>query len=288
MNFPLRKISRAELPQRLLEIPDPPKQLYIRGENWKKDHKFLCIVGSRSYTQYGKQAVEKLIAGLAGFPITIVSGLAMGIDALAHESAIMHGLGRLAIPGSGINDNVLYPASNRRLAHEILNTGGCIISEFEPDEPSRIHMFPRRNRIMAAMSDAVLIIEAEIKSGTLITARLATEYGRDVLTVPGSIFSLTSEGPHMLISLGATPIRTSKDILDALHIATLESPQLREFVYESLSDDEKDIVDLLREPRRKDDLISLLKRPASDTLGALMMLEIKGVIKEELGEIRLA
>jgi DNA processing protein len=121
----------------------------------------------------------------------------------------------------------------------------------------------------------------------LITARLATEYGRDVLTVPGSIFSSTSEGPHMLMSLGATPIRTSKDILEALHLATLESPVIREHIYESLTEEEKDIVDILREPIKKDELIAIIKRPTSDTLGALMMLEIKGLIKEELGEIRL-
>jgi DNA processing protein len=231
--------------------------------------------------------VERLITGLAGFPITIISGLAMGIDALAHEYAMAAGLGVIAIPGSGINDSVLYPATNRTLAKRILQYGGTLMSEFEPDKASMLHMFPRRNRIMAGLSHAVLIIEAEIKSGTLITARLATEYGRDVLTVPGSIFNQTSEGPHMLLTLGAAPIRSSKDILDALHIATLESPQMRELRYEQLNNEEKEIVHLLREPMKKDDLLELLNRPLSDTLGTLMMLEIKGIIKEELGEIHL-
>jgi DNA processing protein len=285
--FPVTKIHRSNLPRKLLEIPDPPKYIYMRGNNLNSDHKFLCVVGSRSYTQYGRQVVEKLISGLSGFPITIISGLAMGIDALSHQYAMKAGLGILAIPGSGINDNVLYPASNRELAKKILNYGGCIMSEFEPTQASMIHMFPRRNRIMAGLCDAVLIIEAEIKSGTLITARLATEYGRDVLTVPGSIFNQTSEGPHMLLTLGATPIRSSKDILDALHIATLESPQIREMIYEKLNSQEKEIVDILREPIRKDDLIEIINRPISDTLGVLMTLEIKGIIKEEYGEIRL-
>lgn len=285
--FPITKLFKDKLPKKLREIPEPPKHLYMRGEPWNSDHKFLCIVGSRSYTQYGKQALEKLMAGLAGFPITIVSGLAMGIDAMAHQEAMKYGLGVIAIPGSGVSDAVLYPATNRKLAQEILDYGGCIVSEFDPNQTSMVHMFPRRNRIMAAMSDAVLVIEAEIKSGTLITARLATEYGRDVLTIPGSIFSITSEGPHMLMTLGATPIRTSKDILDALHIATLESPQMREHIYECLLDEEKDIIDLLREPLKKEELIERLQKPTADILGTLMMLEIKGLVKEEYGEIRL-
>ena len=287
MNFEIRKIDKKQLPQKLLELPEPPKHLYIRGEKWNDEHIFLCVVGSRSYTQYGRQVVEKLIAGLSGYPITIVSGLAMGIDALAHIEAMKCGLGVIAIPGSGLSDDILYPASNRKLAQDILQYGGCLISEFESEHKSMIHMFPRRNRIMAGISDAALIIEAEIKSGTLITARLATEYGKDVLTVPGSIFNLNSEGPHMLLKLGATPVRTSKDILEALHFAVLESPQMREHIYEQLSSEEKDIIDNLREPIKRDDLISLLKRPTSDILGTLMMLEIKGLIKEEYGEIRL-
>jgi DNA processing protein len=289
MNYPSRKIPRSELPERLREIPDAPKYLYTRGATLPADtdHKFLCVVGSRSNTTYGRQVVERLINGLAGFPITIISGLAMGIDALAHECAMTAGLGIIAIPGSGINDDVLYPATNRTLAKRILQYGGTIMSEFEPDKTSMLHMFPRRNRIMAGLSHAVLIIEAEIKSGTLITARLATEYGRDVLTVPGSIFNQTSEGPHMLLTLGATPIRNAKDILDALHIATLESPQMRELRYEQLNNEEKEIVHLLREPMKKDDLFQLINKPISETLGILMMLEIKGIIKEELGEIHL-
>jgi DNA processing protein len=286
-DFPIIKLSINDYPKSLLEIPEIPKQLYMRGNRWDPEHKLLCIVGSRSFTQYGKQALEKLVAGLAGFPITIVSGLAMGIDALAHQAAMKSNLGVIAIPGSGIDENVIYPRTNRKLAREILEYGGCIISEFEPTDASMIHMFPRRNRIMAGLSHAVLIIEAEIKSGTLITARLATEYSKDVLTVPGSIFSLTSEGPHMLLTLGATPIRTSKDILDALHLLSLESPDTRGDLYKGLSKEEKMIVEALREPLRRDELIKALGIPASDVLGLLMMLEIKGLIKEELGEIRL-
>lgn len=156
-----------------------------------------------------------------------------------------------------------------------------------------IHFFPQRNRIMAGLCDAVLIVEAEIKSGTLITARLATEYNRDVLTIPGSIFSATSEGPHMLLKLGATPVRTSEDILDALHIAYLQSdlPACRQEMlrkYKDLSKEEKQIIDALSSPISKDDLFNKISIPVSEAQGILMMLEIKGLIKEEFGEIRLA
>jgi DNA processing protein len=286
MSFPVRKLEKKEIPERLMEIPEPPKHLYIRGEMWNPEHKLLCVVGSRAFTPYGKQAIEKLFQGLANQPITIVSGLAMGIDALAHKTAMDVGLQTIAIPGSGLNDDILYPVVNRKLATEILEKGGCLLSEFEPDAKSMIHFFPQRNRIMAGLCDAVLIIEAEIKSGTLITARLATEYNRDVMTIPGSIFSATSEGPHMLLKLGATPIRTSADILDALHIAHLEGENIKEKVYKDLSKEEKEIIDALASPLPKEELIMKLSLPTSDIQGILMMLEIKGLIKEEFGEIR--
>lgn len=287
MHLPTRKLEKKEFPKQLLEIPEPPKQLYIRGKMWDVNTKLLCVVGSRAFTPYGKQALEKLIAGLTNQPITIVSGLAIGIDSLAHKLAMENGLNTIAVPGSGLNDDILYPSSNKKLAKEILEYGGCLLSEFEPDAKSMIHFFPQRNRIMAGLCDAVLIVEAEIKSGTLITARLATDYNKDVLTIPGSIFSSTSEGPHMLLKLGATPVRTSSDILDALHIAYLEGENVNEKKYNELSKEEKQIIDTLTSPITKDELFNKLSIPVSEAQGILMMLEIKGIIKEEFGEIRL-
>lgn len=291
MNFPIRELSRKAFPPLLFEIPEPPEKLFIRGELWDREAKLLAVVGSRAHTPYGKQAVEKLIGGLCGENIVIVSGLALGIDTLAHRAALDTGLQTIAIPGSGLSNEVIYPSSNRKFAQEILEKGGCLLSEFEPHEKSQVYMFPKRNRIMAALSDAVLIVEAEEKSGTLITARLATEYGKDVLTVPGSIFSKSTEGPHMLMKLGATPIRTSDDILEALHIAKLQgenvSEKMKEKKYNDLSPEEKKVINVLKHPMTKDDLISSLDLPTSDIQGILMMLEIKGIIKEEYGEIRL-
>lgn len=212
----IRKLDTKEIPKCLFEIPHPPKELYIRGTLPPKDHIYVCVVGSRKHTQYGKECCEKIIEGLKGQPVVIVSGLALGIDAIAHKAAIKAGLKTVAFPGSGLDDSVLYPRTNFNLAKEILKSGGCLISEFPPDMKAEIWTFAQRNRLMAGISKAVLVIEAEEKSGTLITARMATDYNRDVLAVPGSIFSSTSIGTNKLLALGATPVTSSIDILDVL------------------------------------------------------------------------
>src|SRR3989339_1250495 len=215
MSGEIIKLSKQDFPEKLLEIPQPPKQLFIRGNlpDWENS-KFVAVVGSRKYTNYGKEACEKIISGLRGCDVTIISGLAIGIDSIAHKSALEAKLKSIAVPGSGLNSSVIYPSINKKLADEIVQSGGCLLSEFEPDFQATTWSFPQRNRIMAGLSDAVMVIEAEIKSGTLITSRLATDYNRDVFAVPGSIFSPNSSGPNMLIRLGATPVTSSADILE--------------------------------------------------------------------------
>ena len=200
MDWVIKKIIGQEIPPILKEIPQPPKFLYSVGQlpDWQKEI-LLCVVGSRKYSAYGHDAIEKIILGLTGYPITIVSGLALGIDTLAHQFALSAGLKTLAWPGSGLNPKVIYPSTNYRLAEKILIEGGCLLSEYEPNQPATLYTFPRRNRLMAGLAKATLIIEAGAKSGTLITARLATEYNRDVLAVPGSIFSPNSYGSNWLI-----------------------------------------------------------------------------------------
>lgn len=199
-----------------MEIPHVPKQLRIIGTLPPDEHKILCVVGSRKYSRYGKEVCEKLVSGLAGYPITIVSGLAHGIDAIAHRSALVAGITTIAVPGSGLDANTLYPRTHVALAEKILSAGGCLLSEYPDHLRAAPWMFPQRNRIMVGLSHAVLVIEASHKSGTMITARLATDYNRDVLAVPGSIFSTQSEGPHALLKLGATPITSAHDILECL------------------------------------------------------------------------
>ena len=283
----LAQLTPNLFPRRLREITDPPEKLYLKGTLPSEDHKWLCVVGSRKYSSYGKEVCEKLIEGLRGYPVVIVSGLALGMDAIAHRAALSAKLPCVAVPGSGLDPSVLYPATNRRLADEILKAGGVLLSEFEPNFRATAWSFPQRNRIMAGLSDAVLVIEAEKRSGTLITARLATEYNRDVFTIPGSIFSASSVGPHMLIRLGATPLTSPDDLLQALGFssATRSTPHAKS--HDDCSEDEMRVVKLLAEPLPREELIEQLGWPASRANAILSLLELKGHIAESIGEIHL-
>ncbi|MFA7216731.1 MAG: DNA-processing protein DprA [Candidatus Paceibacterota bacterium] len=281
----IRDLNKKDFPKLLKEIPDPPKKMRIVGD-FPKTEKYLCIVGSRKYSEYGKSVCEKLIEGLRGYPITIVSGLAIGVDSIAHTSAIKNNIKTIAVPGSGLSENVLYPSTNKYLAHKIVDEGGALISEFEDDFIATPWSFPQRNRIMAGMSHATLIIEAELKSGTLITSKYAIDYNRDVFTIPHSIFSKTSEGPHMLLRLGATPITRSSDIITALGLRELEKIY-SEKDYSKCSTDEKELIDVIREPMTRDEIIRALGKPVYITQTILATMEIKGLIKEEMGQIRL-
>ncbi|MGB8815727.1 MAG: DNA-processing protein DprA [Minisyncoccia bacterium] len=286
-DFKITTINKSEMPEMLQEIPDCPEKLFVLGKLPNSKTKLLCVVGSRKFTPYGKEACEKLISGLRGYDITIVSGLAYGIDKIAHETALNAGLKTIAVPGSGLSENVLYPRANVQLANRILESGGAMLSEFEMNFIATPYSFPQRNRIMAGLSHATLVIEAEIKSGTLITSKYATEYNRDVFTVPGSIFSKNSEGPNMLIRLGATPIRSSKDILEALGFNIDEEPQNLELKYSDCSPDEILIIEILKTPMTKDELIRKAKMPISKVGAIISILEIKGLVKESMGEMRL-
>ena len=284
----IKKLPKNKFPKALLEIPQPPEDLWIIGELPPEDLIYLCIVGSRKFTSYGREACEKIIVGLKGYPIVIVSGFAMGIDTIAHKKAMQVGLKTLVFPGSGLSAEAMYPKTNVRLMDEVVESGGCLISEFEPDFKATQWSFPMRNRLMAGISKAVLIIEAEERSGTLITARLTTEYNRDLLVVPGSIFSSNSKGTNRLLRQGATPITSSEDVLEALgfEIPGKEEKQAKLFL--DLLPEEKIVVNLLREPIARDDLIRAMKMPIPTANALLSVMEIKGLIKEELGEIRLA
>jgi DNA processing protein len=280
------KLKLEQFPKPLLEIPQPPKTLYIRGKLPSADLVYLAVVGSRKYTSYGKDICEKLIRGLKGYPIVIVSGLAMGIDSIAHRTALEVGLTTISFPGSGLDNRVLYPRTNIRLAQEIVDSGGCLISEFKPDSISQLYSFPQRNRLMAGISKAVLIIEAEEKSGTLITARMALDYNRDVLAVPGSAFSSNSNGTNKLIKQGATPVTSSEDVLEALGFEVEKPKQTDKEKYADCSKEEMKIIELLREPIERDDLIRESGMDIAKANALLSIMEIKELIKEELGEIR--
>lgn len=286
MSYDMHLLQGDEIPQALLEIPEPPKQLYILGSLPGSHYIFLTIVGSRKYTSYGKEVTEKLIESLRGYPVVIVSGLAMGIDTLAHENALRVGLPTIAFPGSGLHPRVLYPRINVTLAKRIIDAGGALVSEFKPEQTASIWTFPRRNRLMAGIAQATLIIEAGEKSGTLITARLVPEYNRDLLVVPGNIFSSASKGTNQFLRLGATPITCGDDLLEALHITKRGDNDEIQLEFENASMEEKQVLELLREPLARDELIRELGLGMSEAQALLSVMEIKGLIKEEYGEMR--
>ncbi|MBI5817286.1 MAG: DNA-protecting protein DprA [Candidatus Yonathbacteria bacterium] len=286
MSNVIKKLPPNKFPKLLSEINDPPDELFLIGEMPPDDHIFLAVVGSRKFTSYGKQAAEQIISRLKGFPIVIVSGLAIGIDSIAHNAALNVGLTTIAIPGSGLNDDVLYPASNRSLAKKIVERGGALLSPFKPDFKATQWSFPARNRIMAGISQAVLIIEAEEKSGTLITARLALDYNRDVYAIPGSIFSPTSRGTNSLIGDGAMLVTKSEDILNALGFRIDDTTKKsQDSPPTDMSPEEKAVWKLLSSPLERDSLLRLMDMPVSKANGILSLMEIKEFIKEADGKI---
>jgi DNA processing protein len=280
----IRELAREDYLPSLLEIPQPPERLWVRGTLASSGTKHLAVVGSRALTSYGREACAKLIAGLAGYPISIVSGLALGADAAAHRAALSAGLHTIAVPGSGLSDKAISPRTNLGLAHDVLKAGGALLSEHEGDYLPFPHDFPSRNRIMVGMSDAVLMIEAGEQSGTLITARLTTEYNRDLLCVPHRIGDTHGFGSHLFLRLGATLVTHPLHILEALHIAPRLDGDAAPAI--KLEGNEKLAYDLLSEPHSRDDLVRLSKLSVGDALTALVTLELKGLAKEEFGAWR--
>ncbi len=284
MTFPLRQLRPKDFPPLLQEIFDPPASLYIRGVLPPPETVYLCVVGSRACTTYGRRMTQKLIAGLRGYPVAIVSGLAIGLDSEAHKAAMDVGLPTLAIMPSGLQDDIIYPAQNRVLAKQILKSGGALISENEPDFKAMLHSFAQRNRIAAGMSTATLIVEAGEKSGTLITAKLALNYNREVLCVPHELGRETGAGVNTLIREGATLVRSSEDILQALGFKVeekLEQPPLPT----DLNESEIKIMQALTEAMVRDELIEAASLSAQDANIGLSSLLIRGLITERLGKI---
>lgn len=278
-SFVIRKLNKKEFPPLLAEIPQPPKDLWLVGDLPPPELTLLCVVGSRKYTTYGKQVIDHLIGELEGYPIGIVSGLALGVDGLAHEAALKHGLYTMAVPGSGLSESVLYPRSHRNLARTIVDSGGGLLSELEPDTSAALWTFPQRNRIMAGMCPATLLIEAGEKSGTLITARMCVDYNRELLVVPGNIFSATSRGTHQFLKLGATPVTNAFDILQALNINIVKDAAPKTLPL--LSPQETQVIALLHEPTDRDTLIRNLHLSISEAGVLLMQMEMMGLISLE-------
>lgn len=295
MSFSIQTFTQAQykdhpLLARLLELHDIPEHMHIAGTlpdlhidtYGRATPRILTVVGSRNYTTYGKLATEKLIGTLAGTDVIILSGLALGIDGISHECALKHNITTIGIPGSGIDLRVIHPRTNVHVATEIVESGGALMSEYDPLSRPAQWTFVARNRIMAALADAVLIVEAHEKSGTLVTARLALELGKDIGAIPGDIFSAASQGTNMLIKEGAYMIRNADDLYDLLHLTREEQP-ITSQIYSS---DEQLLLSILSEPMEKDTLLIRSELPLNLFLTAFSSLEMKGCIQETFGEVR--
>jgi len=280
MNHKTRLLDDLYIQELLSHIPQPPKQLHIRGSLPPPNQLLVTIVGSRKCSEYAKQVVDEICKSLKGQPISIISGLAQGVDALAHTSALKHNLHAIAVLGCGLSDKILKQHPNFRLAQNILESNGALISEYKDEQTSRPYMFPARNRIMAGLSSLVIIIEARQKSGTRITARLATDYNRDVLVVPNSIYSPYSKGSNELIKQGAYVYTEPKDLFELLKLNTDQFPNLFSFIPNQT---EQHIISAIQsEHTLIEQIISYCSSHISvqEIIQVLLQLELTGIIKK--------
>jgi DNA processing protein len=289
--YPIQTIRKPLYPFLLRQIGRPPRKLHIRGTIPDDQNIFLCVIGARHHSDYGKDAIRKIILGLKGYPVVIVSGLAIGIDSLAHEYALEAGLKTIAFPGSGLNKEVIYPASRIGLARRILDSGGALVSPFTHDQKSAHWTFPFRNTLMSAVSHAVLVIEAKKDSGTMITVGQAGEFNRDLYAVPGSIFSSLSYGPNSIIRNGGVAIQSADDLIESLCL--IKTPQMNNvestidnLKFELFNESQKKFLDLLDHNQDKTELMYLMGMNPIEYAGLLTDLEIDGAISISFGVIR--
>jgi DNA processing protein len=267
----------AAYPPRLKEIYDRPPLLYVRGALLPEDEWAVAVVGTRRATIYGRQVTEEIVADLARSRITIISGLARGIDSIAHRAALEAGGRTVAVLASGLD--TVYPAEHAKLAREIM-AHGALVSEHPLGMPPRSDHFPRRNRIMSGLSLGVLVVEAGETSGALITARLALEQNREVFAVPGSILSTTSQGTNGLIQEGAKLVRGYDDILEELNLS-MAAQQLEMKELLPASDAESMLLkQLSAEPRHIDEICRASQLPVSLVSSTLALMELKGMVRQ--------
>lgn len=268
-------------PPTLKQIADPPFALFVRGP-MELTGLEIAIVGTRNCTPYGRGVATELSRELAQGGLNIVSGLALGVDAYAHQAALQAGGRCIAVLGGGCDDGSIYPRHNLKLAQEILEGGGTIVSEFPPGTFSLKHHFPLRNRIIAGLSRAVVVVEAAEESGSLITAHLALEQNRDVFAVPGPITSDQSRGTNKLLRMGAIPCTGAADIFTHLELSS-DSPKPQPAI--PLTPEEQAVCDALDQPRHADELGRILDLDAATIATRLMGLELKGRVKSVGGQM---
>jgi len=282
-NVQIISFDDKKYPKLLREIPSAPHLLYVKGEFDFNSSPMLAIVGSRKFTQYGKQAALSIARELASAGITVVSGMALGIDSFAHQSSLEAGGKTIAVLGSGLDDINIGPRINFQLSRHIISNG-ALISDYPIGTQATPYTFPARNRLMAGLTLGTIVIEAAPQSGTLITANLATEFNREVFAVPGSIFSTASQGANDLIKSGAKIVTSVSDILEELN---LENFRQEENIKEAIPETQEEEI-ILRilsgEPIHIDRIIKLSKINTSVISSTLIILEMKGFIKDIGGQ----
>jgi DNA processing protein len=271
-------LGETDYPALLREIPDAPVTLFIRGEWPKPELSYLGVVGTRKVTNYGKLMAEKIVSELARTNIVIVSGLALGLDAIAHDITINQKGTTIAVLGGGVDKNTIGPGANRNLAEKIIFNGGCLVSEYPPYfEPNKA-TFPARNRIIAGLSAGTLVIEAPLTSGALITAKLALDYNREVMAVPHPANSFLGEGCNQLIKQGANLVTEARDVAQLLNLADICAQT--NILPQNLNETEKLIISCLtHSPIHIDKIIEETELESQEVSGCLVMMEINGLVK---------
>lgn len=271
-------IRCAKYPQLLSEIPDPPALLFTKGNMGESFDLSLAVVGARKYSSYGRRVVQDIVRTLSQTGIVILSGLALGIDSIAHKTTLETGGRTIGVLANGLDQ--IYPSSNKALAEDILAKGGALISEYPPGVPPYKYNFPLRNRIIAGMSLGTLIIEAAQKSGTLLTAKAALDYNRELFAIPGNIYSPTSEGANNLIKYGAKLINCAEDILKELNIEAKIGHKKAKKVIPTGKDETKILNHLdTSNPIHIDKLSRVSGIEIADLSSKLIFMEMKGMVK---------
>ena len=268
-------------PRRLKEIDQPPPVLYVRGELIAEDSQAVAVVGTRRISAYGRQAAEEIVSQVAANGITIVSGLAHGVDAIAHQAALKAGSRTIAVLGCGVDR--IYPPENAQLAGKII-ANGAIISDYAPGTPPDASNFPPRNRIISGLARAVIVVEAGETSGALITAQFAVDQGRDVYAVPGSIFALQCKGTNRLIAQGAYPLLSAKDLLEALNLTRNTEQRIDRRAMPGDEVEAQLLKILGHEPLHMDEIRNQSGLPIERVSAALVMMELKGLVRQ-VGEM---
>lgn len=264
-------------PRRLKEIDQPPPVLYLRGNLLPEDEWAVAIVGTRGITAYGRQVTAEITSVLARRGVTVISGLARGIDAEAHKAALNAGGRTLAVLGSGVDQ--IYPPEHRQLANQII-ASGALMSDYAPGTPPDGVNFPPRNRIISGLSMAVIVIEAGERSGALITAEFAADQGREVFAVPGNINAPKSVGCNRLIHQGARPLLTPEDVLESLDLASFQQQRVARAVLPKDEVEARLLSVLTREPMHVDDIRARVDMPIEKVSATLALMELKGMVRQ--------